>query len=209
MPVDYEAALELFAPGAPTLRVPLSGPPWTVTVRVDALEAWLVAQGVPEARPLALVVRARLGDVGPEVRDVLTMDAAAMVVASFGSERLHLLAALLGAFRDGEAAAMRALATITSRAVAPAARPAVALATLGATEDPERQRILDALLACRWDRGATATRLGMSRRTLYRRLEEYGLLEGSKPRGIAGQRRKREALTASRVGREAKPPTRT
>jgi PAS domain S-box-containing protein len=41
---------------------------------------------------------------------------------------------------------------------------------------PEAQRLLDALDAHGWNRGATATALRISRSTLWRRMKEYGLL---------------------------------
>ena len=41
----------------------------------------------------------------------------------------------------------------------------------------ERQKILDALEATNWNKVKAAELLGMPRRTLYRRLEEFGLLE--------------------------------
>jgi len=41
---------------------------------------------------------------------------------------------------------------------------------------PEVQRLLDVLDAHRWNRGATATALGISRSTLWRRMKEYGLV---------------------------------
>ncbi len=41
---------------------------------------------------------------------------------------------------------------------------------------PEVRRLLDALNTHGWNRGATATALGISRSTLWRRMKEYGLL---------------------------------
>jgi transcriptional regulator of acetoin/glycerol metabolism len=41
---------------------------------------------------------------------------------------------------------------------------------------PEAQRLLDALDAHGWNRGATAEALRISRSTLWRRMKEYGLL---------------------------------
>jgi serine/threonine-protein kinase PknK len=41
----------------------------------------------------------------------------------------------------------------------------------------ERQRIVDGLEACNWNKVKAAEHLGMPRRTLYRRLKEYGLLD--------------------------------
>ena len=73
----------------------------------------------------------------------------------------------------------------------------------------ERQAIVDALGATRWDPGAAADQLGMTRRYFYRRMTEYGLLEGAKPRGIPAQRLRQEAvanLSGSKV--HAAPPKR-
>jgi DNA-binding NtrC family response regulator len=41
----------------------------------------------------------------------------------------------------------------------------------------ERQRIVDALESCNWNKVKAAAALSMPRRTLYRRLKEYGLLD--------------------------------
>jgi transcriptional regulator of acetoin/glycerol metabolism len=41
---------------------------------------------------------------------------------------------------------------------------------------PEARRLLDALDAHGWNRGATAAALRISRSTLWRRMKEYGLL---------------------------------
>lgn len=49
--------------------------------------------------------------------------------------------------------------------------------------DLERARILNALSRCGWNRGHAATALGISRRTFYRRLSEYGL----NPRELGNQ----------------------
>jgi transcriptional regulator of acetoin/glycerol metabolism len=40
---------------------------------------------------------------------------------------------------------------------------------------PETQRLLEALDAHGWNRGATAAALRISRSTLWRRMKEYGL----------------------------------
>ena len=42
-------------------------------------------------------------------------------------------------------------------------------------EDMERQRILDVLNRVRWNRTSAAEILGISARTLYRRIKRYGL----------------------------------
>lgn len=54
----------------------------------------------------------------------------------------------------------------------------------------ERARVLAALNDVGWNRGDAARALGMSRRTFYRRMAEYGLLDGAKPRGVNTRRRR-------------------
>ncbi len=51
--------------------------------------------------------------------------------------------------------------------------------TLEAHKSAEKRRILEALEACGWNRVKAAERLGMPRRTFYRRLGEHGILDGS------------------------------
>jgi DNA-binding NtrC family response regulator len=60
-------------------------------------------------------------------------------------------------------------------------RPSVASASspMAMRKAAERQRIVDALESCNWNKVKAATHLGMPRRTLYRRLKEYGLLDES------------------------------
>ncbi|MDE2326265.1 MAG: helix-turn-helix domain-containing protein, partial [Rhodospirillales bacterium] len=45
-----------------------------------------------------------------------------------------------------------------------------------AEEDPERERIVAALERHHWRIAATASSLGISRNTLYRKLHRYGLM---------------------------------
>lgn len=49
--------------------------------------------------------------------------------------------------------------------------------TVDAHKDAEKQRILEALQAVNWNRAQAARDLGMARRTFYRRLRDYGILE--------------------------------
>jgi DNA-binding NtrC family response regulator len=44
-------------------------------------------------------------------------------------------------------------------------------------KDSERDRILSALSSCNWNRVQAAKMIGLPRRTFYRRLKEYGILE--------------------------------
>ncbi|HWL88699.1 MAG TPA: helix-turn-helix domain-containing protein, partial [Polyangiaceae bacterium] len=43
-------------------------------------------------------------------------------------------------------------------------------------KDTERQRILDALAECNWNRVQAARLVGVPRRTFYRRLKEFGII---------------------------------
>jgi transcriptional regulator of acetoin/glycerol metabolism len=43
-------------------------------------------------------------------------------------------------------------------------------------KDSERDRILNALSSCNWNRVQAAKLIGIPRRTFYRRLKEYGIL---------------------------------
>ncbi len=61
-----------------------------------------------------------------------------------------------------------------------AERPSVAptaTSPMALRKAAERQRIVDALEGCNWNKVKAATILSMPRRTLYRRLKEYGLLD--------------------------------
>ncbi len=87
---------------------------------------------------------------------------------------------------EGDVIEADALATETSRAGSippPAATPSNGHATTKSASPvkvrkaAERQRIIDALEQVNWNKVRAATVLGMPRRTLYRRLKEYGLLE--------------------------------
>jgi transcriptional regulator of acetoin/glycerol metabolism len=60
-----------------------------------------------------------------------------------------------------------------------APRPAAAAAAVRTEEDRharDRRLIVEALEATGWNRQAAAARLGIPRRTFYRRLEAYGIL---------------------------------
>ena len=59
----------------------------------------------------------------------------------------------------------------------PSATPSSAPSPLAVRKASERQKILDALEEANWNKVRAAQVLGMPRRTLYRRLQEYGLLE--------------------------------
>jgi serine/threonine-protein kinase PknK len=57
------------------------------------------------------------------------------------------------------------------------AAPSAAPSPMAVRKAAERQKILDALEFTNWNKVKAAEHLGMPRRTLYRRLEEFGLLE--------------------------------
>ena len=48
-------------------------------------------------------------------------------------------------------------------------------ASLDAAKEQEKERILEALTACNWNRAKAASLVGMPRRTFYRRLKKYGI----------------------------------
>ncbi|MEZ4390244.1 MAG: helix-turn-helix domain-containing protein [Polyangiales bacterium] len=205
MAVPYAGTLELRAPGALSLRVEVSGGAPRLLVRARELEAWLEARS-GQKLPLASAI-AGLGEALSEralgAEGVLTADEAVMVVAALGGGALRLIPELLGSCRDAEAVAGRVLREFLQSAyampgdagTAPSApRPAQRPRNLTEHMETERRQMLEALDATRWDRGAAAERLGMPRRTFYRRMSEYGFLEGSKPRGKKAQRLRQAAL---------------
>ncbi|MDH5492560.1 MAG: sigma-54-dependent Fis family transcriptional regulator, partial [Myxococcales bacterium] len=57
------------------------------------------------------------------------------------------------------------------------APPPPAIASVGDFKANEKQQILGTLEATGWNRAKAARRLGMPRRTFYRRLKEYGIIE--------------------------------
>ncbi len=73
-------------------------------------------------------------------------------------------------------------AELAARRAAPPPMPGAAdtagLAPLEAHRAKERASILAALEETRWNRKEVAERLGLPRRTLYRRMQEYGIQEG-------------------------------
>ncbi len=70
-------------------------------------------------------------------------------------------------------------APVAAPSVAPGAtaQPSTAPSPLAVRKASERQKIIDALEEANWNKVRAAQVLGMPRRTLYRRLQEYGLLE--------------------------------
>jgi transcriptional regulator of acetoin/glycerol metabolism len=60
------------------------------------------------------------------------------------------------------------------RATKEASQPRVG--SMAEFKDSERERILQALTACNWNRVQAAKMIGVPRRTFYRRLREYGIL---------------------------------
>lgn len=206
MPIPYAGTLELQAPGALSLRVEVSGGAPRLVVLVSELEAWLKARlgsKVPLAPAVAsmsesLSERAR-GDEG-----VLTADEAVMVVAAVGGAALRMIPDLLASCRDADAAAGRVLREFLQSAHAMPGFPRGAEAAPRIAHKPrnlsehmetERKLMMEALDETHWDRGAAAERLGMPRRTFYRRMSEYGFLEGAKPRGKKAQQMRQAELS--------------
>ncbi len=65
----------------------------------------------------------------------------------------------------------------TISSVRPSSAPSAPLArTKEEFKDTERERILNALSSCNWNRVQAAKMIGIPRRTFYRRLKEYGIL---------------------------------
>jgi hypothetical protein len=103
--------------------------------------------------------------------------------------------AVLLAFQAAERAADETLRTLPRPTVSAPTVPAppptptdAAPGTLRAHEAQQRQEILDALEATGWSRSRAAEHLGIPRRTLYRRMAQYGILEGARPRGPWAQK---------------------
>jgi hypothetical protein len=209
MTTPYAATLELRAPGALSLRVEVVDGAPQILVTVRALSAWLEARGALGKRPLTAVITAQgdaFGEAAQGDRGVLTGDQAVMVTAAVGGAALRLIPEVLAAVRDGEAAAQKALRELLGRvrastALAPAAPVPPPPQSLSEHMAAERASMVEALEATRWDRGAAAERMGMSRRTFYRRMTEYGLLEGAKPRGIKAQRLRQQAAAKGKAGK--------
>ncbi|MGH7270869.1 MAG: sigma-54 interaction domain-containing protein, partial [Polyangiaceae bacterium] len=61
-------------------------------------------------------------------------------------------------------------------ASSPASHPPARAQSKAARKDAERERIVNALMSCNWNRVKAAKSVGVPRRTFYRRLKEFGLL---------------------------------
>ncbi|WP_394826320.1 sigma 54-interacting transcriptional regulator [Pendulispora albinea] len=64
----------------------------------------------------------------------------------------------------------------TSTVPTSASQPRLVARTKAEFKDTERQRILDALAECNWNRVQAARLVGVPRRTFYRRLKEFGII---------------------------------
>lgn len=71
------------------------------------------------------------------------------------------------------------------------ARPTGLPATLEERRQREHTDLLETLNATGWNRLEAAKRLGMPRRTFYRRMREYGIQDGDSRRGITTIKKKR------------------
>jgi serine/threonine-protein kinase PknK len=99
---------------------------------------------------------------------------------------LHAWVLAEGAIIEPSELGLDAVLPVPARGAAPVlATPDVATSsapalpdTLEAHKSAEKRRILEALEACGWNRVKAAERLGMPRRTFYRRLAEHGILDG-------------------------------
>lgn len=67
-----------------------------------------------------------------------------------------------------------------------------------AHQTAERALMLRGLEATKWNRQRAADMLGISRRTFYRRMEEYGIQKGDTRSGVAGKEKARSKQRKSR-----------
>lgn len=212
--MPYVAHLTLTAPGALPLRALLDGAAPRVVVTVKALETFLTARGARGKQSIEAIIagNTELPDDARGEAGVLDLDGVVAVLISLGTPAAAKLAPeMLANFRDAEGVAMRTLARIARMKVYGAGVPVVvpmpakdvaAPQNLSEHMQAERATILEALEATRWDRSKAAELVGMARRTFYRRMEDYGLLEGAKPRGKVAQQARMAAFAAERAQRE-------
>ncbi len=212
MPTPYTGALELTAPGALTLRVEFADGAPSVSVSVKALESWLTSRGVANLGAMPGIIAAMPVTSPPTDRSEHLSVKEAIVVVS--KVEPGLVGEIYEEADAGRRAAIPALRELLLRAQLPAkviAPPEAPAASLSEHMAAERQKMIEALDATRWDRGATAERMGMARRTFYRRMTEYGLLEGAKPRGIKAQKLRllNEPKSAAKKPAAKKPVSKT
>lgn len=166
-------------------RVPLTAR-LIVCTRGDAVAA-LGSASVGAERLAIPPLRERPEDIGPIAAEILTRD-------SYGAHRLapDAVGVLAGYAWPGnvtelEAVVRRAATLVAHPLVTGAdfhlllAAGAVSVAgTGGALSDLERMHIEAMLVRCNWHQGQTAMMLGISTKTLYRKMREYGF---RRPRG--------------------------
>ena len=106
--------------------------------------------------------------------------------------------------QDGRLAALdERVRQLEQRAPTPAAAPPAAAppATLEEARKREKEEILAALAETSWNRLEAARKLGMPRRTLYRRMQEYGIQEGDSRTGFTRREKARPKKSEARAAR--------
>lgn len=184
-------------PGAPTL------------LPVADLTAYLAGRGVTARAALATAMATLEANLSPHARETppaLTLDDALLVAGALGAALPKGAGAeIASAFREAELAfAAFARSRTPSRGIA----PTLSLATpdeipppppgLSRAQLADREALLAILDAHRWNKVRVAEKLGIPRRTLYRRFARFGI-PVSEDRG--GTR-----VVAPKVAEKAAPP---
>jgi DNA-binding NtrC family response regulator/tetratricopeptide (TPR) repeat protein len=144
-----------------------------VTIRLPSLR-----QRADEIPALASHFLARFAEDNGMPRKKLSREALAKLLRAPWPGNVRQLRHVLesaAVLVDGDVIEPEALAldeSIERASVVPASASPMAL-----RKAAERQRIVDALESCNWNKVKAASVLSMPRRTLYRRLKEYGLLD--------------------------------
>lgn len=194
----FTPSLELVA-GELRFIVRLSSPAPTVLLPEDSLARLLNTPRPISRRALTQAVEALGAGFTPRQiheRLAYTLPEALSVVGALLAQAAlpvdaRWMPAVLRAFQAAEKAAAETLQSFAGGAPRSATPPpAVSSApdSVRTLEAEQRREILDALEATNWSRTKTAERLGIPRRTLYRRMSNFGILEGARPRGTYAQR---------------------
>ncbi len=186
--LDMDAREEMGAlPGFPWATTRLAGD--DLLVHLESLGQWLVKVPRKNVRPeRAAKMLAYQRGLSPTLREHF-----------YGRGRVHGLISSMGALEDRLAALLAQPSDALSKLARPAASTPTApsppastgrvaadakpgeVATLGEHRDAEKKTILEALHATNWNRVKAAERVGLPRRTFYRRLKEYGIQGDDEP----------------------------